>query len=225
MKNSLILSLSMLASHARAATFEPIREDQVPAGTKYRIQPPAVEDADLFRGLRVAILASHGVEEDEITFPYEYLIRRGAEVEVLVPGWTPEGIVASRFLKPTYWVKATRTFAQAKSERYDLMVLTGGAWNAQVVRTDADALSLIRAHFGADRALAAICAGTSVLINAGIAKDRRLTGSPPVAGDLANAGAHFEDKSVVFDGKLLTSRTPDDLPDFVVGLRQLLVGK
>ena len=101
----------------------------------------------LFSGKHVAILASHGVEESEITFPYEYLISRGAQVDILVPSWASDGITAVRYLKPTLWVKATGTFKQAIGVRYDLLVLTGGAWNAQVVRSDSDAVTLISEHY------------------------------------------------------------------------------
>ena len=223
--NNTVLGLALLVAttqFAHADTFEPISPEQVPSGMTYSVTQPPVEDPRLFAGKHVAILASHGVEESEITFPYRYLTDRGAQVDILVPEWTPTGVTAVQFLKPTLWVKATGTFKQGMTQSYDLMVLTGGAWNAQVVRTDNDALELIKAHYGAGRPLAAICAGTAVLINAGIAKDHLMTGSPVFATDLANAGAHYVDQSLVISQNLATSRSPNDLPDFVTGLRRLL---
>ena len=217
--------LSSALFQASAGVFEPVRDEQVPAGDPYAVVQPPIESPQLFKGKRVAILASHGVEETEIVFPYTYLSDRGAKVDVLVPDWTPKGIVASLFLKPTIWVKASGTFSQGQSQEYDLVVLTGGAWNAQVVRSDPSAIKLITDHFLKDKPLAAICAGTSVLINAGIAKGTRLTGSPVVAPDLINAGAKFADEAAVVDGNLLTSRTPNDLPAFVNGLRKQLIGR
>ncbi|MBK7962029.1 MAG: DJ-1/PfpI family protein [Bdellovibrionales bacterium] len=202
--------------------FSPVKDTQVPSGLEYPVKQPTITDPNLFKGKHVAILASHGVEESEITYPYEFLIRRGATVDILVPEWTKEGIVASKFLKPTLFVKASSTFNEAMAKNYDLLILTGGAWNAQVVRSDSQALDLVSKHFHRGRALAAICAGSSILINAGISKGRTLTGSPVIRTDLENSGAHYIDQAKVINGNLLTSRSPNDLPEFVEGLQQLL---
>lgn len=219
-------SLAM-TSIAVAATspFSPVLPEQVPSGMAYSISLPPVESPTMFAGKRVAILASHGVEEAEITYPYIYLTSRGATVDILVPEWTPAGITSVRYLKPTLWVKATGTFRQAAKTSYDLLVITGGAWNAQVVRTDGDALALITNHFRAHRPIAAVCAGSAVLISAGIAHGATMTGSPPIALDIRNAGAHYVDQPLVMDRGLATSRSPDDLPFFVTGIRRLLIGK
>ena len=222
LKTVFLLTL-WVSSLMASEVISPIKESQVPSGTVYPIQQPAVESAELFRGKKVAILASHGVEENEIVFPYTYLTQRGAQVDILVPSWTAEGITAVQFLKPTLWVKGSATFAQALDRKYDLMILTGGAWNAQVVRGDAEALKLIKTHYQQGRELAAICAGTSVLINSGIAEGTRLTGSPGVAIDLIHAGAHFVNEAAVREGNLLTSRDPNDLPAFVEGLKAQLL--
>ncbi len=204
--------------------FQPVRPDQVPSGIEYQYQQPPITNPELLKGKRVAILASHGVEELEFTAPYSYLTAQGATVDVLVPSWTPEGVVASRFLQPTLFIKATATFAQALGKNYDLLVLTGGAWNAQVVRGDNEALTLIIQHYNQGKAIGAICAGTVVFVNAGIARGLTMTGSPPVQQDLINAGANFIDQSLVITGNIATSRSPYDAEDFVRGLRYLLVG-
>lgn len=217
------LVLLALPSLVQAGVFNPIRQDQIPSGIAYSISLPSVEDPRVFIGKKVAILASHGVEEAEITFPYQYLVDRGAQVDVLVPEWTAQGVAAVRYLKPTLFVQASGTFKQGMGNRYDLLVLTGGAWNAQVVRTDGDALGLIRNHYRAGKPVAAICAGTAVLINAGIARGAHLTGSPTVMADLVNAGARYQDQPLVIGQQLATSRSPDDIPYFLTGLRMLLV--
>jgi protease I len=227
-KKSLIVIafLSVLGTQsALAVTFAPIQDNQIPSGTAPAINQPPVENLALFRGKHVAILASHGVEESEIKFPYDYLVARGAQVDILVPSWTPQGVSAVRYLKPTLWVEASNTFQKAQGTHYDLLVLTGGAWNAQVVRTDPDALKLISEHYHQGLPIAAICAGTSVLINSGIAQGQTMTGSPVVATDLINAGARFVDQALVMGDHLATSRTPDDLPEFVGGIRKLLIGR
>jgi protease I len=223
--SKLVSLVALSSTWAFAEVFSPVRPDQVPSGLTYRVDQPAIESPVEFEGKRVAVLASHGVEESEILYPFTYLVNRGAQVDVVVPDWTAEGVVASQFLKPTLFVKGSQTFRSAQAIEYDLVVLTGGAWNAQVVRSDAEAIKLVTAHYEAGRPLAAICAGTAVLINAGIAKGQRLTGSPVVAPDLVNAGATFIDEPVVYGENLVTSRSPNDLPEFVKGLKQLLLSR
>lgn len=225
MKNLFIAILTLVTLQAKADIFSPVNAQQVPRGTPPKVTQPRVEDPNMFRGKTVAILASHGVEESEIRFPYNYLVARGANVEVLVPSWTANGITASQFLMPSVFVKASATFKQALSRKYDLIVLTGGAWNAQVVRSDSEALTLIRNHYRARGPIAAICAGTSVLIDAGLARGLTMTGSPVVRPDLKNAGANYLDQPLVADKGIITSRSPDDLEYFVTGLRKILIGR
>lgn len=225
MKKLVLSALFAFALQSQADVFSPINAQQIPRGTPPKVTQPPVENPNLFRGQSVAILASHGVEESEIRFPYTYLVSRGAHVDILVPSWTPQGITASQFLMPSLFVKATGTFQQALRKKYDLIILTGGAWNAQVVRSDNEALTLIRNHYQNRGPIAAICAGTSVLINAGLAKGLMMTGSPVVRLDLQNAGAVYQDKPLVTNKGIATSRSPDDLEYFVVGIRQLLIGR
>src|ERR1035437_2973310 len=82
---------------AQPSPFAPVREEQVPSGMPYSLTMPPVENPEMFNGKRVAILASHGVEEAEITFPYAYLVNRGAPVDILVLEWTAQGITAVRY--------------------------------------------------------------------------------------------------------------------------------
>lgn len=226
LKLTIIAILTVLSlNQAKSATFSPIESEQIPSGMPYTIELPTVEDPNLFTGKQVAILASHGVEEPELTFPYKYLIDRGAQVDILVPNWTPQGIVVSLFLKPHLWVTADGTFQNGLKQNYDLIILTGGAWNAQVVKTDHDALNLITRHYRAGRAIAAICAGTEILISSGLSRGLNLTGPSYARMNLVNSGATFADQAMVIDQKILTSRDPNDLPSFVTGLRSLLTGK
>jgi protease I len=220
-----LISLAQTRPLRSGSIFSQINSQQIPQGTPPKVQQPPVESSQLFQGKRVAILASHGVEESEIVFPYMYLSQRGAQVDILVPDWTPEGIVASRFLMPSLFVKATGTFSQGLQVKYDLLVLTGGAWNAQVVRSDDKALNLVRAQYQKGLPLAAICAGSSILINAGLTRGNKLTGSPVIKQDLINAGANYQNIPLVIDRKLVTSRSPDDLGYFVQGLKYLLLLK
>lgn len=212
------------ATSSFAAPFSPVLSHQVPSGMEYHVDQPRVENPSLLAGKKVAILASHGVEETEIKFPYEFLKARGAEVEILVPGWTPQGVVAVRFLQPSLFVAADGTFREGLKRNYDLVVLTGGAWNAQVVRTDQEALSLVRAQANSGKPLAAICAGTTVLIDAGLANGLTMTTTPTAVMDVKNAGARYLNQALVRDGKIATSRSPEDSAAFSAGLQALLLG-
>lgn len=219
-----LMNMLMISADGFASTevFYPVLPEQVPSGLEYKAIQPQVENAQLFAGKSIGILVANGVEESEITFPYEYLKKRGAQVDIIVPSWSKEGVVAVRYLKPTLWIKADATFANAANKNYDLLVLTGGAWNAQVVRSDADAIHLVKHHFASHKPIAAICAGSSILIDAGLAKGRSLTGSPVVAIDLKNAGAQYVNQALVLSENMVTSRSPDDLESFVQGLKILL---
>lgn len=222
---TLISLITIITLNANANIFSPVKRDQIPKGTPPQISLPPVEDANLFKGKHVAILASHGVEESELTFPYYYLTERGASVDIVVPSWTASGITTSQFLMPSLFVKATTTFREAQNTDYDLLVLTGGAWNAQVVRSDEDALRLIKTHYQYQKPVAAICAGAIILVNAGLTKGLVMTGSPVIKMDLENSGAVYKDESLVMANGVFTSRTPDDLPYFVRGLRRALIGR
>ncbi|HLE10895.1 MAG: hypothetical protein A2504_09410 [Bdellovibrionales bacterium RIFOXYD12_FULL_39_22] len=224
MKLKLLLAtvLALLSLSTFAAQFSKVQADQVPSGMPYNIKMPPVTDRDQFTGKRIAILASHGVEEPEITLPYQYLTERGAQVDIVVPSWTPQGIVISLFLMPHLWVTADKTFTTATNETYDLLILTGGAWNSQVVKSDSEALQLINKHYAAGRPLAAICAGTEVLISAGLIKGLTVTGPSYARTNLVNAGAIVQDHPAVISDGILTSRDPNDIPSFVAGIDYLL---
>ncbi len=169
-------------------------------------------------------MAAHGVQESELLFPYQFLKARGATVDIVAPSWSEGRVLMVQYLKPILWAKAIETFLSAAEKTYDLVVLTGGAWNSTVVRSDADALKFIRINFASGRPLAAICSAAQVLIDSGIAKDRQLTGTHAVKIDLINAGATYIDKPVVVDGQLITSRNPDDLVAFVTAIADALNG-
>lgn len=102
----------------------------------------------------------------------------------------------------------TRDFKQALDVEYDAVVVPGGVWSSTVVRNDGDALNLIKSQFKKGKLLATTCSGSTVLINADLAKGRFLTGSPSIAIDLANAGANYEDVPTVTDGNIVSGRSP-----------------
>lgn len=218
---ALVLSNSLWANESRITPITNL--ESVTPGLVYNPVQPGVENETLFAGKNVAFLVSHGVQESELTFPLDYLIARGANVEILAPDWIEDKVTLVKFLRPTNFLNVDKSFSEAlQGKQYDLIVLAGGAWNVQVVRKDEKALKLIKEHCGAGLPIAAVCAGSQILITAGLANERNLTGTSSVRLDLENAGAIYVDQPVVRDGQLLTGRGPDDLEEFVEGLGSLL---
>lgn len=164
------------------------------------------------RDKRVAIVATDGFEQVELVSPRRALEKRGAEVHVIAPkagrirGWNH-----------TEWgdhVEVDHAVADARPERYDALVLPGGVMNPDKLRRNEDVQQFVRRFFDANKPVAVICHGPWTLIDAGVARGRRLTSYPSLRADLENAGARWEDRQVVIDGNLITSRNPDDLPAF-----------
>ncbi|HAV46987.1 MAG TPA: peptidase C56 [Psychrobacter sp.] len=105
---------------------------------------------------------------------------------------------------------------------YEALVLPGGTVNADTIRGNEEAHSIINAINDAGKPLAVICHAPWVLINTGIAKGKTLTAYHSLQTGLENAGANFVDKSVQVDGNLITSRNPDDINDFVAAIDKAL---
>jgi protease I len=161
---------------------------------------------------RIAILATNGFEQSELTGPRERLRDAGFQVDIVSPesgeirGW-----------KDKDWGDAVGvdvTLDSASPDDYDALVLPGGVINPDNLRTNADAMDFVRAFDRARKPLAAICHAPWLLAEAGVVKGRELTSWPSVRTDLQNAGARWKDAEVVTDGHLITSRKPDDVPAF-----------
>lgn len=219
---SIACALFSYTAVAEDSLFSSVKPEDVPAGLDYKATQPPVLDSQQFKGKRIAIVAAHGVQESELVFPYQFLQARGATIDIVAPAWSEGRVLAVQYLKPTSWVKVSESFQTATLKKYDLIVLTGGAWNSTVIRSDSDALKFIRDHFSAGRPLAAICSAAQVLIDSGLAKGHELTGTHTVKVDLINAGATYIDKPVVVDNQLITSRNPDDLVAFVNAIADVL---
>jgi len=169
--------------------------------------------AQRLAGKRVAVLATHGFEQSELVDPKKQLEGWGAQVTVVSPaaekrikGW-----------KEKNWgdeVAVDQPLSEASADEFDALVLPGGVINPDTLRTDQKVLDFIRGIFEAGKPVAAICHGPWLLVNSGLAKDRKLTSWPSLRKDLENAGAQWQDAEVVVDGRLITSRKPDDIPAF-----------
>jgi len=168
------------------------------------------------QGRKIAIMATDGVEEVELTKPLEALRQAGAEVEVVAP---KDGeIQGFDHLTPSHKIKVDRALSDAVAGDYDALVLPGGVANPDQLRVNDEALGFVRSFAKAGKPMGAICHAPWILINAGLAEGRTLTSWPTVRQDLKNAGANVLDQEVVVDNGLVTSRGPKDLPAFCAKL-------
>lgn len=163
--------------------------------------------------LRVAVIATDGVEEPELVEPVRALRQAGAHPELL--SVTSGQIQAVRHdLQPTEKFDVAKTLDQAKPEEYDALLLPGGAVNADRLRTEPDVQAFIKQMNGAGKPMAVICHAPWELVSSGLARGRTLTSYHTIQDDLRNAGATWVDREVVVDGNLVTSRQPSDIPAF-----------
>ncbi|WP_444679180.1 type 1 glutamine amidotransferase domain-containing protein [Halomonas sp. E19] len=172
--------------------------------------------SEKLKGKSVAILATDGFEESELTEPKAALAREGATVHVIAPDKSNIRAWAGSDWGERHAVD--RQLADARVDDYDALVLPGGLFNPDTLRQDDQALAFTRGFFEAHKPVGAICHGPWVLIDAGVAKGRRMTSYPSVKQDLRNAGAEWVDQEVVVDSGLVTSRKPDDLDAFCAKL-------
>ncbi|WP_449278442.1 type 1 glutamine amidotransferase domain-containing protein [Leucobacter sp. GX24907] len=157
---------------------------------------------------RVAILATDGFEDSELTSPLGALREHGATVAIVS---TETGSIAG---KNGHEAQVDITTSRADAGDYDALVLPGGVSNGDKIRLDDDAVAFTRAFFEQHKPVAAICHGGWILADADVLQGRTVTSYPSLRTDLRNAGAEWVDEEVVVDQGLVTSRTPDDLPAF-----------
>ncbi len=161
---------------------------------------------------RVAILATEGVEEVELTEPAKALGQAGAKVDVI--SLNPGKIQAFHHVDKANQIPVDLTFDQADPNNYDALMLPGGAINADEMRIQPNVKQFIRAITNANKPMAVICHAPWELISANVARGRTMTSWPTIQDDLRNAGANWVDQEVVVDGNLVTSRGPKDIPAF-----------
>lgn len=167
---------------------------------------------DTLKGKRVAILATDGVEQEELLEPRHALTEAGAETMVIAPrggsikGWDK-----------TDWGKridVDRELATVWAAEFDALLLPGGVMNPDKLRQDKQAVAFVKAFVDAGKPVAAICHGPWLLVEADAVRGRTVTSWPSLQTDLRNAGATWVDREVVTDNGLVTSRKPDDIPAF-----------
>jgi protease I len=167
-------------------------------------------------GMKVAVLATDGVEQVELERPWQALEEAGAEpVLVSLASGT---ITAFQHIDQGDAKQVDAVVSSADPDAYGALVLPGGVVNGDLVRADADAVAFVTAFFDAGKPVAAICHAPWVLVEADVVRGRRMTSWPSLRTDLRNAGAEWVDEEVVVDGNLVTSRNPDDLDAFCAAI-------
>ena len=171
---------------------------------------PAISDA------HVLIMATNRFEESELFGPRKILLARGAKVSLASP--MRDEIMATVFDDPGRWIAPDLTIEEVKVEEYDALLLPGGVGNPDQLRMNERAIQLIRGFAEAGKPVAAICHGPWLLVEADLLRGKRATSWKSIRTDLRNAGATVVDEPAVTDGKIITSRQPDDVPEFTQAL-------
>jgi len=173
------------------------------------------------QGRTVAFLvASEGIEQVELTGPWEAVEKAGGTPRLLSP--ESGRVQAFNHLDKGDTFEVDETVGKADSASYDALVLPGGVANPDALRTDETAVAFVRDFVESGKPVAAICHAAWTLVEADVVRGRTLTSWPSLQTDVRNAGGTWVDEEVVVDGNLVTSRKPDDIPAFSRRLTELV---
>ena len=165
---------------------------------------------------RILIFVEDAYEDLELWYPKLRLIEAGADVTIAGPK------AGQKYVgKNGYPCVSDAAIAEMESTDFDGVICAGG-WMPDKLRRDPKVLQLIREFAAANKLVAAICHGGWMPISAGVYHGVKVTGSPGIKDDLVNAGALWSDASVVVDRHFVSSRKPDDLPDFCRAMLDVL---
>jgi protease I len=170
--------------------------------------------ANELKGRSVAILVADGFEQIEMTEPKKALEKAGAEVTIVSPAQGKVQGFSDKDMQKSDQFPVTGPLPQTRPESFDALMLPGGVQNPDKLRLIPEAVAFVRHFVEAGKPIAAICHGPWTLINAGGVRGRKMTSWPSLEADLRNAGAEWSDAPVIADRGLVTSRKPDDLPQF-----------
>ncbi len=163
-------------------------------------------------GKRVAFLFTEGVEQVELTEPLKAVKDAGAKADLI--SLEAGEVQMFEHLDKGDTIEAERAVADVDASDYDALVVPGGVANPDRLRADEDAVRFVRGFFDQHKPVGIICHGPWMLVEADVARDRKVTSWPSLQTDLRNAGATWVDEEVVVDNGLVTSRKPADLPAF-----------
>lgn len=172
------------------------------------------------KGKRIAIIATDGFEEAELTGPLEELRKQGATVHVLsekkqlITSWNRKN-----------WGKEIAVddkIGNVSSTNYHALIIPGGVINADKLRRSRDAIQFIRDFNSGKKLIAAICHGPQLLIEAGVVEGKKMTSHRALKTDMKNAGAKFVDEGVVQSENYITAQGLNDITDFVSRIADFL---
>lgn len=170
--------------------------------------------------LRAVILTGNEFEDMELFFPYFRLLEEGVEVDIAAP---EKGEIHG---ENGYGLNITKTIAEVDPDRYDLLIVPGGSPTGApaAVRKSGKAQEIARSFFAKNKPVASICHGPWLFVSADLVRGRHLTSiwEDGVPDDIKAAGGIYEDREVVVDGNLVTSRSPVDLPVFMREMLKLI---
>ncbi len=169
--------------------------------------------ADELQGKTIAIIATDGVEQVELTEPRKAVENAGA-ITVLLSPETGEIQAMNSDINPAETFRVDKAIGDVSPDQYDGLILPGGTVNADRLRLEDGVVSFVQEFFGSGKPAGVICHGPWALVEADLVRDRTLTSFPSLQTDIRNAGGNWVDKEVVVDQGLVTSRNPDDLPAF-----------
>lgn len=165
---------------------------------------------------RVLIIATDGFEQSELFTPRETLLDAGADVRLAAPQGEPiQGMIHDR---TGQMITPDLTLDRVDPDEYDALLIPGGVANPDKLRLNETAVDIVRAFARSGKPVAAICHGPWLLVEADVVENRTVTGWPSVRTDLKNAGGLVVDSAVAVDENIITSRKPEDIPEFTEAL-------
>jgi protease I len=171
-------------------------------------------------GRKVAVLATDGVEQVELTAPWQVL--KEAQAEVTLVSIKPGSIQGFIHEEKADTFPVDKLAGDVTARDFDALVIPGGFRNTEALRATPEAIELVRGFMEADKPVAAITHAPRLLIEANAVNGRTLTSHPEIADEIRAAGGSWVDKQAALDQRLLTSRKQEDLPAFCGNLVALL---
>ena len=169
---------------------------------------------------KIAILVDNYFEQTEFEQPRDALEKAGAKVSIVAA--REKDLRGLHHAEKGDAFQADVLLRDASANDYDALVLPGGVVNADSLRVSKDAQAWARDFLESGRPVAAICHAPWLLVSAKLLKGRHVTSYFTIQDDIKNAGATWTDEPVVIDNNLITSRQPEDLPDFIEAILRLL---
>jgi len=159
-------------------------------------------------GKKIVMVLGKQYQDEEARQPYEFLVEKGALVDVV--GLEKVGL---KGLHGSAVIEVTKTFDEVDPGDYDAMIIPGGKGPANL-RKHPESVDFVKRFFETGKTVAAICHGPQMLASAGLLRGKHITGYHKIREEMLEAGANFTDEPVIIDANLITSREPNDIPNF-----------